>query len=131
MANPTRDWASGRPSHRGTTGVVIAAWGNPFSLSTTIRLSCPAPEWALAARMPVPVEIGTPADRLPLAVEATAYFILAEALTNVAMHAHAFRAAVTARVENGMLQLQVRDDRIGGVRSDGSALLGIGDGLAG
>ena len=47
--------------------------------------------------------------RLPAAVEATAYFVVAEALTNVAKHARAERAAVTARVEDGTLVVHVRD----------------------
>jgi signal transduction histidine kinase len=85
---------------------------------------------ALASRMPVPVDIGVSVERLPLAVEATAYFIVAEALTNVAKHSHANRAAVTARIEDGTLQVQVRDDGIGGAQPDGSGLLGLGDRLA-
>jgi hypothetical protein len=84
---------------------------------------------ALASRMPVPVEIGISVERLPSAVEATAYFIVAEALTNVAKHSHANHAAVTARVEDGTLQVQVRDDGIGGAQPDGSGLLGLGDRL--
>ena len=58
---------------------------------------------ALASRMPVPVEIDVSVGRLPAAVEATAYFVVAEALTNVAKHARAGHAAVTARVEDGTL----------------------------
>jgi signal transduction histidine kinase len=85
---------------------------------------------ALASRMPVPVDIGISVERLPSAVEATAYFIVAEALTNVAKHSHANHAAVTARVEDGTLQVQVRDDGIGGVEPDGSGLVGLGDRLA-
>jgi signal transduction histidine kinase len=85
---------------------------------------------ALASRMPVPVDIGISVERLPSAVEATAYFVVAEALTNVAKHSHANRAAVTARVEDGTLQVQVRDDGIGGAQADGSGLLGLGDRLA-
>jgi signal transduction histidine kinase len=85
---------------------------------------------ALASRMPVPVDIGISVERLPSAVEATAYFVVAEALTNVAKHSHANRAAVTARVEDGTLQVQVRDDGIGGAEADGSGLLGLGDRLA-
>ena len=53
--------------------------------------------------MPVPVEIDVSVGRLPAAVEATAYFVVAEALTNVAKHARAGRAAVTARLEDGTL----------------------------
>ena len=85
---------------------------------------------ALAMRMPVPVEVGVAAERLPAAVEATAYFVVAEALTNVAKHAHAGRAAVTARVEQDMLRVHVRDDGVGGARPDGSGLVGLADRLA-
>jgi PAS domain S-box-containing protein len=85
---------------------------------------------ALASRMPVPVENGVSVGRLPAAVEATAYFIVAEALTNVAKHARAGHATVTARIEDGALRVQVRDDGIGGARSDGSGLLGLADRLS-
>jgi GAF domain-containing protein len=84
---------------------------------------------ALASRMQVPVDIGVSVERFPSAVEATAYFIVAEALTNVAKHAHARRARVTARVTDGALQVQVRDDGVGGARSDGGGLLGLADRL--
>jgi signal transduction histidine kinase len=80
--------------------------------------------------MPVPVENDVSVGRLPAAVEATAYFVVAEALTNVAKHARAGRAAVTARVEDGSLRVQVRDDGVGGARPDGSGLLGLTDRLA-
>jgi signal transduction histidine kinase len=80
--------------------------------------------------MPVPVEIDVSVDRLPAAVEATAYFVVAEALTNVAKHARAGRAAVTARVEDGSLRVEVRDDGVGGARPDGTGLLGLADRLA-
>jgi signal transduction histidine kinase len=85
---------------------------------------------ALASRMPVPVDNAVSVDRLPAAVEATAYFVVAEALTNLAKHSHAHRAAVTARVADGKLQLQVRDDGVGGAEPEGSGLLGLGDRLA-
>jgi PAS domain S-box-containing protein len=89
---------------------------------------------ALASRTPVPVEVDVDVDvavgRLPAAIEATAYFVVAEALTNVAKHARARRARVTARVEDGSLRVQVRDDGLGGARPDGSGLLGLADRLA-
>jgi signal transduction histidine kinase/ketosteroid isomerase-like protein len=85
---------------------------------------------ALATRMPVPVENGVSVGRLPAAVVATAYFVVAEALTNVAKHARAERAAVTACVENGTLVVHIRDDGVGGARLDGSGLLGLADRLA-
>jgi signal transduction histidine kinase len=85
---------------------------------------------ALASRTPVPVEIDVTVGRLPTTVEATAYFVLAEALTNVAKHARATRAAVRAHVDDGMLRLQVSDDGVGGARPDGSGLVGLADRLA-
>ena len=85
---------------------------------------------ALASRMPVPVEVAIPAERLPAPIEATAYFVVAEALTNVAKHAGAASAAVAARVEDGTLRVEVRDDGVGGARPDGSGLQGLWDRLA-
>jgi signal transduction histidine kinase len=85
---------------------------------------------ALASRMPVPVEIDVAVGRLPTAVEATAYFVVAEALTNVAKHARAGCAEVTARIEGGTLAVHVRDDGVGGARRDGSGLIGLADRLA-
>ncbi|MEA2215050.1 MAG: hypothetical protein QOK19_611 [Solirubrobacteraceae bacterium] len=84
---------------------------------------------ALASRMPVPVDIGVSVERFPSAVEATAYFVVAEALTNVAKHSHARHAQVSARVTDGTLQVQVRDDGVGGARTDGGGLLGLADRL--
>jgi PAS domain S-box-containing protein len=85
---------------------------------------------ALASRTPVLVDLDVCVDRLPAAVEATAYFVVAETLTNVAKHAHATRTTVRARLRDGELQLEVRDDGIGGARPDGSGLLGLADRVA-
>jgi PAS domain S-box-containing protein len=85
---------------------------------------------ALASRMPVPVQTDMSVGRLPAAVEATAYFVVAEALTNVAKHARARRAEVTARVEDQTLRVQVRDDGVGGARPGRSGLVGLADRLA-
>jgi PAS domain S-box-containing protein len=85
---------------------------------------------ALASRMPMAVENRVSVRRLPAPVEATAYFVVSEALTNVAKHARAGHATVTAHVEDGTLRVQVRDDGIGGARPDGSGLLGMADRLA-
>jgi signal transduction histidine kinase len=84
----------------------------------------------LAARMPIPVEIDMQVDRLPEAVEATAYFFVAEALANVAKHAQADEAAVTAHLDGHSLHLEVRDDGMGGARADGPGLLVLRDRLA-
>jgi len=85
---------------------------------------------ALAERMPLPVEAAVDVPRLPSALEATAYFVVAEALTNVVKHARAGRARVSARVEADALALEVRDDGVGGARPDGSGLLGLADRVA-
>jgi PAS domain S-box-containing protein len=85
---------------------------------------------ALASRMPLPIENAVSVGRLPAGVEATAYFLVAEALTNVAKHARASQATVMACVEDGTLRVEVRDDGIGGARPDGSGLLGLADRLA-
>jgi signal transduction histidine kinase len=85
---------------------------------------------ALASRMPVPVDVRASVDRLAGEVEATAYFVVAEALTNVAKHARARRASVTADMTDGTLRVEVRDDGVGGARQDGSGLQGLADRLA-
>ncbi|MDX6684899.1 MAG: hypothetical protein QOF86_1027 [Baekduia sp.] len=87
---------------------------------------------ALASRMPVPIEIDVDVGRLPAPVEATAYFVVAEALTNVAKHAHAHHAEVTARVEDSTVQVRIRDDGVGGALTGGggSGLVGLADRLA-
>jgi signal transduction histidine kinase len=67
-------------------------------------------------------------ERLSPALEANAYFIVAETLTNVVKHARASTAQVFARVQYGTLVLDVRDDGIGGARIDGGpGLRGLRD----
>jgi PAS domain S-box-containing protein len=81
---------------------------------------------ALAARAPVPVEVvDVPGDRLPAALETTAYFTVAEALTNVAKYAEATVATVRVACEDGSLVVEVRDDGVGGADA------GSGSGLSG
>jgi signal transduction histidine kinase len=70
---------------------------------------------ALAVRSPLPVSlIEVPAERLPAPVEAAAYFVIAEAPTNVAKYAHANDATVAIGRFDGHAHLEVRDDGIGG-----------------
>jgi signal transduction histidine kinase len=67
-------------------------------------------------------------ERLPTVVEATAYFVISEALTNVIKHARATRARVSATVEHGELRVEVRDDGVGGAQAgDGTGLGGLAD----
>ncbi|WP_399886782.1 sensor histidine kinase [Streptomyces sp. BBFR51] len=81
----------------------------------------------LAADCGVPcrVEADVP-ERCAASVEATAYFVVAEALTNIAKHSGAERASVTARARGGRLRLVIEDDGRGGADEDGgSGLTGI------
>jgi signal transduction histidine kinase len=64
---------------------------------------------------------------LPPDLEARAYFIVAEALTNVVKHARATRAAMRAAAAEGALILEVRDDGVGGADPEGQDLVGIAD----
>jgi GAF domain-containing protein len=82
---------------------------------------------AVVGRLDLPVGLDVPAERFPVEIEASAYFIVAEALTNVVKHAHAEHAEVTVSVQNGVLHVQVRDDGIGGADPDGHGLVGLGD----
>ena len=84
---------------------------------------------ALGSRTPVPVEVDVSVERLPAPVEATAYFVVAEALTNMAKHASARHADVVARTVDGALRVEVRDDGVGGASPDGSGLVGLADRL--
>jgi signal transduction histidine kinase len=83
---------------------------------------------ALAARSPVPVELHVDLIRRPPAsVEAAAYFVVSEALANVAKHARASRAQVTVRLRDDRLTVQVQDDGVGGADPAGSGLSGLRD----
>ena len=83
--------------------------------------------YAVLSRLDLPVDLDVPAERFPPEIEASAYFIVAEALTNVVKHAHAEHAEVSAFVKDGTLRVEIRDDGIGGADPDGQGLLGIGD----
>jgi signal transduction histidine kinase len=84
---------------------------------------------ALAGRSPVPVELaGTPRERLPPPVEAAAYFVVAEALTNVVKYANASQAVVSVSRANGRAVVEVVDDGVGGADPGrGSGLRGLAD----
>jgi signal transduction histidine kinase len=83
---------------------------------------------ALVSRVSLPVSLDVSVGRLPAVIEATAYFVVSEALTNVVKHAHASGATVTAWVEDGELRVEIRDDGIGGAqRGESSGLRGLDD----
>jgi PAS domain S-box-containing protein len=83
----------------------------------------------LARRSRVPVTVDATIDRrLPGSVEVAAYYVVAEALTNAAKHAHASEVTVCARTQDANLRLLIRDDGIGGADSSkGTGLMGLKD----
>jgi signal transduction histidine kinase len=86
----------------------------------------------LARRGPLPVEVGElPIQRLPEQVELAAYFVVCEALTNVAKYASATQASVTMIKTDGRLVVEISDDGVGGADIDrGSGLRGLTERLA-
>jgi signal transduction histidine kinase len=85
---------------------------------------------ALVSRLRVPVDVAVPGERLPPEIEASAYFVVAEALTNVVKHSRAQSAEINASVEDSVLHVEVRDDGVGGARADGTGLVGLQDRLS-
>ncbi|MEU2660000.1 histidine kinase [Streptomyces sp. NPDC007325] len=80
--------------------------------------------------IPVEVDIALP-GRLPSQVESTAYFVVCEALANIAKHSQAAHARVRGRLGGGDLVVEVRDDGVGGADAEaGSGIVGISDRLA-
>jgi signal transduction histidine kinase len=87
---------------------------------------------ALAARAPVPVTLAADVgDRLPAPVEIAAYFVVAEALTNVGKYAQASAATIAVRRVNGLVTVDVADDGVGGADvGRGTGLRGLNDRVA-
>jgi signal transduction histidine kinase len=88
---------------------------------------------AVVARSPIPVELDVAvAERPPAAVESAAYFVVNEALANVARHAHATRAVVSIARAGERLVIEVRDDGQGGADpAAGTGLQGLRDRVTG
>jgi signal transduction histidine kinase len=83
---------------------------------------------AVSESLPLPVEVHITAQRLPPTVEATAYFVICEALVNTTKHANATRASVTAERHDATLSVTVEDDGTGGATlSPGGGLAGLSD----
>jgi signal transduction histidine kinase len=87
---------------------------------------------SLALRAPVPVELGPlPSERLPEEIELATYFVISEALTNVAKYADATQATVSVERHNGRVVVAVADDGVGGADpGKGSGLRGLADRMA-
>ena len=85
---------------------------------------------ALAARAPLPVELVVPEERLPAPVEAAAYYLVSEALANVAKHADASGVRVSVARDDGRVAVEVADDGVGGADPQrGTGLRGLADRL--
>jgi signal transduction histidine kinase/ketosteroid isomerase-like protein len=83
---------------------------------------------SLVGDLTLPVDVRVNAPRLPVHIETTAYFIVAEALTNVTKHAQATRATVEVDLRAGVLAIDVRDDGVGGANpASGTGLIGLLD----
>ena len=83
---------------------------------------------SLVADLPLPVEVKVSVPRLSAQIETTAYFIVAEAMTNVAKHARASRATVEVSIFGPTLLIEVSDDGVGGADARrGSGLTGLLD----
>jgi signal transduction histidine kinase len=84
---------------------------------------------SLARSAALPVEIsGAPAERLPEAVEAGAYFVVAESITNAVKHAHAAKIAVRLERTGSALRIEIEDDGRGGANpAAGTGLRGLAD----
>jgi signal transduction histidine kinase/tRNA A-37 threonylcarbamoyl transferase component Bud32 len=85
---------------------------------------------AIVKRLDVPIDVDILDERFPAEIEASAYFIVAEALTNIVKHADATRAKVMTSMEQGMLRVEVRDDGIGGADPRSHGLVGMSDRVA-
>ena len=83
---------------------------------------------SLVSRTPFPIVLDVDEERLPEQVEATAYFVVCEALTNMAKHAHASKATICAHRRDGVVTVEIEDDGVGGAfAKDGSGLRGLAD----
>jgi signal transduction histidine kinase len=109
-----------REISRGIHPAILAEGGLPLALR------------ALCRRSAVPVELALHVDRrLPEQVEVAAYYVVSEALTNAAKHAHPSIVNVDLDTHASTLQLAIRDDGVGGADpSQGSGLVGLGDRVA-
>jgi signal transduction histidine kinase len=83
---------------------------------------------AAAERLPLPVTITAPEERLPTGIEATVFYIVSESLTNIVKHAQATAANVRIAIERDTLRFEITDDGRGGADpATGTGILGLRD----
>lgn len=129
--------AAGRPSNALVDEALVNAERASRELRDVVRGILPAALTrgglrsgleSLLADLVLPVDLRVTAPRCAAVTELTAYFVVAEALTNVVKHARATRAAVSVTVDGDTLVVEVRDDGIGGADAGrGTGLLGLVD----
>jgi signal transduction histidine kinase len=85
---------------------------------------------AVISRLEIPVDMNVTSERVAPEIEASAYFIVLEALTNVVKHSRATSAAVTVAVDHDTLSVEVLDNGVGGANPRGHGLVGISDRVA-
>ena len=81
----------------------------------------------LVARTPIPIQVSAPDERYPSAVESTAWFVVAEAISNAVKHAHSSGISVTVARTHDELSVAVQDDGRGGADAAGSGLRGLAE----
>ncbi len=82
----------------------------------------------LAGRTPLPITVHVGPDRFPSDIEATAYFVASEALTNAVKHADATNIEIQTSIIDNRLVLMIRDDGVGGAQpARGTGLRGLSD----
>jgi signal transduction histidine kinase len=84
----------------------------------------------LAREAPIPIDVEATGERLPPHVEAAAYFVVCEAVTNAVKHASPSRVRVEATFADGGLRVLVSDDGVGGANRRGTGLVGLTDRVA-
>ena len=120
-----RSWTKSEPRSR------TCARSPPASAPRASTTGLPQPCAISPEPSPVPVDVDARGGRVAASVEAAAYFVACEALTNAVKHASASQVALRAVRENGALLLSVSDDGIGGaVARRGSGLAGLEDRVA-
>jgi signal transduction histidine kinase len=86
---------------------------------------------ALVVRTPVPVSVTMPPQRLPVSIEAAAYYVISEAVTNIVKYAGATMIDVTVEMDDTFVRVTVSDDGCGGADpSAGTGLRGLRDRVA-
>ena len=121
---PRRDRGRGAARRCTSCASSRAASTRPCSPTT----ASPRPSRTLAERSPVPVDVDAVDERLPAEIETAVYFVVAEALANIAKHAHAPKASVRSGTRTDRFASRSHDDGVGGAALDGgSGLRGLAD----